>query len=385
MTTSYTIGPVRRFLIITLLTFSQACLAQVQAERMTIATLPAEYQPHWVWVNDIAFGHVTDGRAYLVDADSGRFLGTLSTGGFFMKLELPSTVREIYAAATFYPRVNRGERTDVVTIFDPQTLSPVDEIVIPPKRQTGIATLAHSALTDEQRFMLVYNMTPAQSVSVVDMRERKFSEEIATPGCALVYPTGNRQFQMLCGDGSLLMVNLNEDGTEAGRARSKPFFDPRRDPVTEKGVRLNDQWLFVSFDGLVHAVDVAGERPQFLPAWSLLSDEDRNESWRIGGLQHLAVHEKRGLLYSLMHQGGIDTHKEPGKEVWVYDVHARERIRRIKLKGVATSIQVTQDDEPLLLTAFIGIPKLSVYDPDSGERLRTIGQLGSTIAILQTN
>lgn len=385
MTTSYTIGPVRRFLIITLLTFSQACLAQVQAERMTIVTLPAEYQPHWVWVNDIAFGHVTDGRAYLVDADSGRFLGTLSTGGFFMKLELPSTVREIYAAATFYPRVNRGERTDVVTIFDPQTLSPVDEIVIPPKRQTGIATLAHSALTDEQRFMLVYNMTPAQSVSVVDMRERKFSEEIATPGCALVYPTGNRQFQMLCGDGSLLMVNLNEDGTEAGRARSKPFFDPRRDPVTEKGVRLNDQWLFVSFDGLVHAVDVAGERPQFLPAWSLLSDEDRNESWRIGGLQHLAVHEKRGLLYSLMHQGGIDTHKEPGKEVWVYDVHTRERIRRIKLKGVATSIQVTQDDEPLLLTAFIGIPKLSVYDPDSGERLRTIGQLGSTIAILQTN
>jgi methylamine dehydrogenase heavy chain len=352
---------------------------------MTIVTLPAEYQPHWVWVNDIAFGHVTDGRAYLVDADSGRFLGTLSTGGFFMKLELPSTVREIYAAATFYPRVNRGERTDVVTIFDPQTLSPVDEIVIPPKRQTGIATLAHSALTDEQRFMLVYNMTPAQSVSVVDMRERKFSEEIATPGCALVYPTGNRQFQMLCGDGSLLMVNLNEDGTEAGRARSKPFFDPRRDPVTEKGVRLNDQWLFVSFDGLVHAVDVAGERPQFLPAWSLLSDEDRNESWRIGGLQHLAVHEKRGLLYSLMHQGGIDTHKEPGKEVWVYDVHTRERIRRIKLKGVATSIQVTQDDEPLLLTAFIGIPKLSVYDPDSGERLRTIGQLGSTIAILQTN
>ena len=376
---------VRCFILITLLSLGSHCQAQGQAEQMTIATLPAEYQPHWVWVNDIAYGHVTDGESFLVDADSGRFLGTLSAGGFFMKLEVPSTRNEIYAAATFYPRVNRGERTDAVTIFDPQTLSPVGEIIIPPRRQTGNPTMAHSALTDEQRFMLIYNMTPAQSVSVVDMHERKFIEEIATPGCALIYPTGIRRFQMLCGDGSLLTVNLNEDGSGAGQARSKPFFDPWQDPVTEKGVRINDQWLYVSFDGLVHPVDVSGDAPEFLPTWSLLSAEDRAESWRIGGLQHLAVHEQRQLLFSLMHKGGIDTHKDPGNYVWVYDLRSKKRINRIKLKGAASAIQVTQDDRPLLLTAFIGNPKLTVYDPDSGERLRTISQLGSTITGLQTN
>ncbi|MBT78021.1 MAG: amine dehydrogenase [Chromatiales bacterium] len=376
---------VRRLILIMLLSCSPLCLAQGLADRMTIATLPPEYQPHWVWVNDIAYGHVADGQAFLVDADTGRFLATLSAGGFFMKLELPSTRNEIYAAATFYPRVNRGERTDVVTIFDPQTLSPVDEVIIPPRRQTGNPTLAHSALTDEQRFMAIYNMTPAQSVSVVDMQERKFVEEIATPGCALIYPTGIRRFQMLCGDGSLLTVSLNEDGSGAGQVRSKPFFDPWQDPVTEKAVRINNQWLYVSFDGYVYPVDVAGKEPKFLPTWSLLSAEDRAESWRIGGLQHLAVHERRQLLFSLMHKGGIDSHKDPGNYVWVYDLRSKKRINRIKLKGAASAIQVTQDDQPLLLTAFIGNPKLTVYDPDSGERLRTIKQLGSTITGLQTN
>ena len=35
---------------------------------------------HWVWVNDFVFPHMVDGMAYLVDGDSGRYLGTLSTG-----------------------------------------------------------------------------------------------------------------------------------------------------------------------------------------------------------------------------------------------------------------------------------------------------------------
>ena len=40
-------------------------------------------------------------------------------------------------------------------------------------------------------------------------------------------------------------------------------------------------------------------------------------------MQHLAVHQKSGRLYSLMHQGGPDTHKEPGTELWIYDLARR--------------------------------------------------------------
>jgi methylamine dehydrogenase heavy chain len=33
-----------------------------------------------MWVNDVAFNHMNDGRAYLLDADAGEFLGMISAG-----------------------------------------------------------------------------------------------------------------------------------------------------------------------------------------------------------------------------------------------------------------------------------------------------------------
>ena len=59
-------------------------------------------------------------------------------------------------------------------------------------------------------------------------------------------------------------------------------------------MRAGDEWLFVSFEGKVHPVDVSGPEIRFGEPWSLLDDADRAESWRIGGLQHLAVHEAGG-------------------------------------------------------------------------------------------
>ena len=79
-----------------------------------------------------------------------------------------------------------------------------------------------------------------------------------------------------------------------------------------------------SFEGLLHTVDVSGSELVFGEPWSLLTDADRREDWRIGGAQHLAVHEGSGRLFSLVHQGGVDTHKQAGSELWVYDLAARE-------------------------------------------------------------
>ena len=41
-------------------------------------TLPP-VSKHWVWVNDIVFHHMADGKAFLIDGDAGRMLGMLST------------------------------------------------------------------------------------------------------------------------------------------------------------------------------------------------------------------------------------------------------------------------------------------------------------------
>lgn len=357
----------------------------VPVETWGRATLPASYSPHWAWVDDVSFFHMPDGRAYLVDADSGGFLGTLSTGALFMHLNLPRSRPEIYAATTFYSRLNRGTRTDAIEIFDRENLAPIGEIVIPAKRSTGMPSMAYATLTDDERFMAVFNMTPAQSVSIANMVDRKFIEEIATPGCGMIYSAGPRRLASLCGDGTLLTVTLGADGHESSRASSKVFFDAGKDPITEKAVRIGNTRYFVSVGGIVHPVDVAGPALRFDPTWSLVTDEERAASWMVGGMQNLAVHEKGGRLYALMHQGGPGTRKDPGTEVWVFDVSSQKRVARIVLKSPATSVQVTPDDQPLLLTAFLYEPALQVYDARSGQHLRTISQLGETPTLIQTN
>jgi methylamine dehydrogenase heavy chain len=95
------------------------------------------------------------------------------------------------------------------------------------------------------------------SLSIVDVRERRFVTEVQTPGCSLVYTAGPRRFFMLCANGGALTVTLDDAG-QATVARVQPFFDPQKDPLTEKAVRRGNEWLFVSFDGMVQPVDVSG-------------------------------------------------------------------------------------------------------------------------------
>ena len=106
-------------------------------------TLPRP-SPHWVWVNDFVFPHMADGMAYLIDADAGRYLGTLSTGYSFTRVVLPRDGKVIYSPETYFSRGTRGTRTDVVTLYDPATLAPIGEIPIPPKRSSNMPTMGNS-------------------------------------------------------------------------------------------------------------------------------------------------------------------------------------------------------------------------------------------------
>jgi methylamine dehydrogenase heavy chain len=373
----------------------------------TVERLAQPFQPHWVWVSDLVLE-----RAALIDLDQNRFLGMINGGyGTIMPL-FPKSRNEIYIPAPYYSRRSRGERIDVVEIYDAATLSFVSEVVLPAKRATNAVALGHAALSDDDRFVAVFNWTTGTSLSIVDVERRVATAEISTPGCSLAYAAGPRRFLSICGDGSALVLTLDEEGKEAQRSRSEPFFDPRADPVTEKAVRFENQWLFVSFEGNVHPIDVAGAEPRIGETWSLLSDADRRESWRIGGLQHLAVHQASGRLYSLMHKGGRDTHKEPGEEVWIYDIASRHRVARVELvnsgftiygmpidlgarwnrilnwfldklaPAMVSQIQVTQDDKPLLFTASQYSASLGVYDARSGNFVRRVQPTGWTSDVL---
>lgn len=380
-----------------------AAPAQLPAEPIgRVEILPATLGPHWAWASDPLLRRIA-----LVDLDRGEMLGMIN-GGWGITTGLFARSRpEIYLPETHYSRGSRGERTDVVTFYDARTLAPTGEVVVPPKRAINALPSANAALSDDDRFLAVFNMTPATSLSIVDVERRSFAAEVEAPGCALVYAVGARRFAMLCGDGALLLVTLDDMGRAVSKRRTEPFFDPLVDPVTEKAVRWGNRWVFVSFEGAVHPVDFSGEEPVFETPWSLLDDADRKDSWRVGGPQHLAVHQPTGRLYSLMHRGGVDTHKQPGTEVWVHDLASHERVRRIELGGPGITfmgvplafgadwlwpfdglygwlvdtftadlgsgeIAVTQDERPLLVAAADYSGSLAVYDALSGEFLRRV-------------
>jgi methylamine dehydrogenase heavy chain len=348
-----------------------------------VAELKVPASKHWVWVNDFVFPHMADGMAYLIDGDSGRYLGTLSTGYGFARVVLSGDGKLIYSPETYFARGTRGKRTDVVTLYDAGTLLATGEIVIPPKRASNLPMMANSVLTDDGRFLLIYNFNPAQSVTVVDTKLRKFVREIETPGCALVYATGPRSFFSVCGDGSLSLAELDDAGA-AHQTRTQPVFDLAKDPVTEKAVRIGKTWYFVSFAGRIYPLEVGPKQAVAGPAWWLTSDAERKAGWRPGGVQQLAVNVQKSRLYSIMHRGGIETHKDPGKDVWVYDVSTRQRVQQIALKNLASSIQLSSDPQPLLFSIFIEDTNLDIYDAAGGNWLRSVEHVGTTPTLMVT-
>ncbi len=371
-------------------------------EHGKVAVLPATPGPHWVWVPDRILRHAT-----LFDGDTGAALGALD-GTFSLSGPPPLFSRkrgEIYIVDPVYARGHRGERKDYVTIYDATTLMVRGEVEIPPRSSSIGHGYATAAVLDDERFLVIFNQDPANSVSVVDLEARQFTAEIVIGGCALVYPTGGSQFGTLCGNGTAIEVELDAAGQQARATRSAKFFDSVEDPLTEKGVRDGARWLFASFEGKLQAVDFAGEQPVAAPAWPLFTDAERKASWRIGGMQHLAFHRATHRLYSLVHAGGPGSHKDPGSAIWVYDVTQQKRVQEIAVPGLlatfvrpmlelerdgwgdwllrrvlpnpgADTIAVTQDATPLLFVRHSEVGALGVVDALTGETLREIEEIG---------
>jgi methylamine dehydrogenase heavy chain len=341
----------------------------VESARVEVLTAPS---PHWILVNDFNGPGTADSKVYLFDADTGRMLGMLSTGIWRNVVETASDLSTIYSPETYYARGTRGERVDTVTFYDGRTLAARGEAVIPPRRASGLPHRSYSGISDDGRFVYVANMTPAYSVSVVDTAAVAFAGEIETTGCAMVYPTGNRAFASLCGDGTLQNITIDDAGALVARQRSPRFFDPEQDPVTEKAARIGDVWYFVSFNGMVHAIDVSRPAPALARTWSLFSEAERADDWRVGGIGLVAAHADLRRLFVIVNQDGPHSHKNPGKAVWVFDIDSGKRVQQIDLLQPAGAIAVSRDAEPLLYATSMALPAIFVYDARTGQHLRTI-------------
>ena len=321
-----------------------------------VEKLPAHYPTTWSWLN------FAGDRIELrnVGSDSREVKGELQahdSGTLLIADNRP----EIYVADTVWSRGARGTRTDFITIYDKQTFEPTGEIVLPqPKRALITAMEGLIAFTDEQRMALVFNFTPASSVTVVDLVKRKPLGEIEIPGCSLVYPSGARGFSTLCSSGTLLSIRLDANGAVAGRSESKAFNPLDTDPLFTQSATLSGVRYFPSLHGRLQPVDMKGDDVKVLPDWPLVPAADAAEHWRPSGWQLIASDEQK-LLYIVMqvdaHEG---THKDPGNEVWVFNPATKARVKRLRLVRRGSSIAITHGADPQLLVQ--AGERLDVYD-----------------------
>jgi methylamine dehydrogenase heavy chain len=350
------------------------------AEEHTVATLPPP-GPHTVYVSDMVFPHLIASKVYVIDGDQRAIVGMMNTG-YLPNVVLARDTSELFVAETFWSRGARGDRIDVVTFYNPQTLVPSGEVALPKGRFLVVTKKPDAGITPDGRYLLSFNMAPAMSVSVVDLKARRYVTDIETPGCALVFPTGPNRFSSVCSDGSLLTATFDGSG-KATAKRSTPFFDPKKDPVFEHPglVSGHGRIYFISYDGMVHPVNVSGAEPVFETPWALQDPESLAQQWRPGGWQLAALHRGKNLLFVLMHKGGKWTHKQAGEEVWIVDLAQKKRVGVIPLEHHCHTMAVSQDERPQLY-ALSETATLAIFDVQSRQHLGTMEGVGETPYVL---
>ncbi len=108
-----------------LLLGAPASFSDITPEKAVVETLG---QPTDDW-----FINRSRAGAYLFDSASGDMLGLLSLTPYTPAIAVNRSRGEVYAAESYWSRLYRGEREEVLTVYDITTLSPVAEIDIPDK------------------------------------------------------------------------------------------------------------------------------------------------------------------------------------------------------------------------------------------------------------
>ncbi len=352
--------------------------APLPAEHLSITQLPVA-SPHWIYVYDEAFNNETDSRLNLYDGDSHRLLGQIDSG-YYPGFTPSPDGHTMAVATTYWARGGHGPHTDVIEFTDTSSLAITGEVVLAPTRAQGPPTSYNIAYSKDQRFIYSTNLTPAASMSVIDVEKKQVVADFDTDGCVLAIASLERRVSSICENGRLLSVTTDDTGHEVARSFSDPFFDVDHDPVFIQAAPSQQGALFLSFLGVVHPVDLSGMQPRFSAPWSLV-DAKPVHHWRPGGTQMLALHKTLGTLYVSMHQGGEGTHKMGGSQIWVFDTNTHRRVARWPIDpdkyGAALAVQVSQDLQPLLFVT-TDTSTLLILDGKTGHLLHAEAKMGQT-------
>jgi methylamine dehydrogenase heavy chain len=300
--------------------------AELPAEVLTV--VPSLTASERIYAMDLALNHTTDSRVRVLDARSGKLLGMVSTG-FLGNFTLSAKADEMYVVSTHNSRTWRGERVDVLEVHDTTSLAFKYEVVLPTKRAQALNYRGLVRATGNGRFVLVQNATPATSVTVVDLQQRKVVGEVPTPGCYLVYPsaTHGSRFSTVCGDGKVATITLDDNGQVGDRQISDKLFDADEDAWFQHAEHIGDRYWFLSFKGTLTELDLSGPVAAVKAKRLLAEGAGRPKGWRPGGYQIFAVDPSARRVVLAMHDKGTEgSHKRPAKQLWTFDLGSGRRV-----------------------------------------------------------
>ncbi|GGF79787.1 hypothetical protein GCM10011402_35490 [Paracoccus acridae] len=360
-----------------------AALAAGEADEPVILTAPKP-DARRVYIQDPAhFAAVT--QQYVIDGSTGRVIGM--TDGGFLPQPLASTDGSFFAqVSSVWSRIARGDRTDYVEVFDPETLQPTADIELPDEAFRFLVGTYQwmNALTTDNKNVLYYQFSPAPAVGVVNLEEGKFDRLLEVPDCYHIFPASPTVFYMNCRDGSLARVDFANGETQVSNTEvfhteeelliNHPAYSPQ-----------NGRLVWPTYTGKIFQMELTAEAATFREPIEALTEEERADNWRPGGWQQTAYHRQSDRIYLLVDQRDEWRHKAPSRFVVVIDAKTGERINKIALGRDIDSINVSQDAEPLLYALSAGTQTLHIHDAETGEELRSVKQLGRGPQVIMTH
>lgn len=358
-----------------------------------VKTLPADFPDSFVYVVDGNFWGMESGKVVVVDvgSKSDNHRGSVGAAqfGYFAAAK---TRPEIYVAETFNTRGQRGARTDVVTIYDKTTLSPTGEIVLPgAKRAQSLTERGAFQLSANERFAYVFNFTPASSVTVVDLVNRKVVGDVDIPGCVHAFALKGGGFASLCGNGGVVSTKLDANGKQVSQTMSEPFHNIDEAPMFTRPAVIDGKGYFPTYDGKIQEIDFNGDTAVVGDLWPIVAGEPaadkkglgdrilgigkgaKDSGKRLPSGWQLMTKDDAGMIYMLTRRTDtIDDHDTGGDEVFVIDPKTRKVVRRIKLRSDSQVIEVTAGADPYLV-ALNADQSIDVLKANNGEFVRRIG------------
>ena len=340
----------------------------------------------FVFVHDLNFMSLISGRVVVFDAlaENRNFKGQISAGQF-AAFAHSSSRNELYVAETFYSRGVRGDRTDLLAIYDANSLELEHEVILPNNnRGLNVPLKGNMKLSQDESFAFIYSFTPSSGVIVVDLERRRVVNEISIPGCSMIYPYRERGFTLHCGDGAMVAYDLDRLGKVVSEHSTEDFHDIDNHPMFLTGARVGDTMYWPTFTGELVSVDFSTSPPKPIDSWNFVG----KTGYLPSGWQLITAGPSGRLYVIMLADAQPGFHKLGGDEVWEIDPVAKRVVSKIKLDAWAASIEALKTEEPILVVASpteVNV-SLDIYDLNTKKKIRSIGGfLANTFYLLHAS